>query len=311
MKTTMIGLIFTLALVMTVAGSVWGGLFDDVLKSVTPPSDDGTQEKQGIVEGLGGLLGVDEKKVDLIKKGIKTAASLQPIGGEEEVAIGRGVAVEAFSRFGGEYANDGLIKYISMVGQTIVEVSDRPELHFHFSILNSEEQNAFAAPGGYIFVTRGLLSSLNNEAELAGVLAHEVVHVTRRHMLETIRRGALLANVSDLTMSAMNKDPAMFANLIDHMSDILFTKGLDQKLEFEADVYGAEYVYRAGYNPQGLKDYLLTLKSQEGKTQSVFFSTHPETGERILKLDAALRRYPDAKNFPFLTKRFTNQVKRG
>ena len=310
MKTTILGLIFTISFAMMSAGSAWGGLFDDVLKSVTPPAEQ-KKDQPDVVEGLGGLLGVDEKKMGLIKKGIKTAKSLQPIGVEEEVAIGRGVAVEAFSRFGGEYGNEGLIRYINMVGQTVAEVSDRPELHYHFSILNSEEQNAFAAPGGYIFVTRGLLGALKNEAELAGVLAHEIAHVTRRHMLDTIRRGAILANVSDLTMSAMDQDPTLFANLIDQMSDMLFTKGLDKNLEFESDLYGAEYLYRAGYNPRGLKDYLLTLKSQEGKTRSVFFSTHPDTGERIRKLDAALRKYEDAKNFPFLTKRFGKRVKLG
>ena len=160
-------------------------------------------------------------------------------------------------------------------------------------------------------MTRGLLGSLKNEAELAGVLAHEIAHVTRLHMLDTIRRSAILSNVSDLSMSAMNKDPEMFASLIDQMSDLLFTKGLDKKLEFEADVYGAEYLYRAGYNPRGLKDYLMTLKSQEGTTQSVFFSTHPKTGERILKLDAALRKYNDAADFPFLMKRFMKKMKLG
>ena len=146
--------------------------------------------------------------------------------------------------------------------------------------MSTEEQNAFATPGGYIFVTRGLLTSLKNEAELAGVLAHEIAHVTRRHMLDTIRRGSILSNVSELTMSALDQNPELFGSLIDQMSEMLFTKGLDKKLEFEADVYGAEYLYRAGYHPRGLKDYLLTLKSQEGTTQSGFFSTHPDTGIR-------------------------------
>ena len=108
----------------------------------------------------------------------------------------------------------------------MAEVSDRPTLNYHFAILNSQEQNAFAAPGGYIFITVGLLKTLKNEAELAGVLAHEIAHVTKQHMLETIRRGAVLGSVSEFTLTAMKQDPEMFSNVIDEMTELLFTKGV-------------------------------------------------------------------------------------
>ena len=309
------GVMVAIVLSVFVASMAWGGLFDDVLKGIASPSDDREEardhETQDVVDGLGEMLGIEDKDLTILKKGLKAAESFKPIGIETEVAIGRGIAVEAFSRFGGEYENEALIRYVNFVGHTVSEFSDRPDLRYHFSILDSEERNAFAAPGGYIFVTRGLLRSLRNEAELAGVLAHEVAHVTRRHMLETIRRSAILTNVADVTLSAMDEDPAMFANIITHVSDVLFTRGLDKTLEFDADVYGTEYLYRAGYNPQGLRDYLLTLKRQEGETRSVFFSTHPETAERIRKLDALLKRYEDAADFPFLQKRFMNRVQSG
>ena len=163
----------------------------------------------------------------------------------------------------------------TVVGKTIGEVSDRPNLTYHFAILNSQEQNAFAASGRYVFVTIGLLRTLKNEAELAGVLANEVAHVTQKHMLNTIRRGAILANVSEFTLSAMDKNPEMFSNVIDEITDKLFTNGLDKDLEYEADVYGIEFAYRAGYNPNGLQDYLKTLQAQEGHAQSRFFQpTH-------------------------------------
>jgi len=188
-------------------------------------------------------------------------------------------------------------------------VSDRPNLNYHFAILNSREQNAFAAPGGYIFVTIGLLKTLKNEAELAGVLAHEVAHVTQKHMLETIRRGAILANVSDFTLSAMNKNPEMFSNVIDEITDKLFTKGLDKEKEFEADAFGVEYTYRAGYRPSGLRDYLKTLQSQEGYAQSRFFTTHPSTRVRIAKIETKLPEYQDGNAFPLLAQRFQQQMK--
>lgn len=266
------------------------------------------QDQPDLMEGLGGLFGAEKKDIDLLKKGLGVIQALQPIGEEEEITLGQAVAVEAFSRFGGEYHNESLTRYVNLVGQTIAEVSDRPNLAYHFAILNSEEQNAFAAPGGYIFVTIGLLKTLKNEAELAGVLAHEIAHVTQKHMLETIRRSALLSNVSELTLTVLNKDPQMFSNLIDEITDKLFTKGLDKEKEFEADEYGIEFAYRAGYNPRGLRDYLVTLRSQEGRARSRFFSTHPDTSERIAKLDRLLRKYPDGDALPFLTKRFARYM---
>jgi predicted Zn-dependent protease len=265
-------------------------------------------EPKGLIEGLGGMLGAKEKDLGLIKKGLKAVQSLQPIGVEEEIAIGQAVAIEAFSRFGGEYIDDKLAAYINLVGKTVAEVSDRPELTYRFAVLNSPEQNAFAAPGGYIFVTIGLLKTLKNEAELAGVLAHEVAHVTQKHMLKTLQRSSILANVTEFSMSAMNKDPQLFSNVIDATTDMLFEKGLDKELEFEADTYGIEYAYRAGYHPNGFRDYLATLQSQEGVADSRFFSTHPSTSERLRRAQDIAARYTGASKFPYLTERFRTRM---
>ena len=304
----------TIAMVMIISliffASEGFGFFDQIFKA--PPkkqqsqegqAQGGQQEQPGLLDVLG-VFGVKKKDIDLLKKGVGVVQALQPIGEEEEITLGEAVAVEAFSRFGGEYRGERLMRYVNLVGKTIADVSDRPNLNFHFAILNSQEQNAFAAPGGYIFVTIGLLKTLKNEAELAGVLAHEVAHITQKHMLETIRRGALLSNVSELTLSAMNKDPKMFSNVIDEITDKLFTKGMDKDKEFEADVYGVEFAYRAGYHPSGLRDYLKTLKSQEGHAQSRFFTTHPSTRIRISKIEGLLGKYADGMKFPVLTKRF-------
>jgi len=266
-------------------------------------------ESKGLLEGIGELLGAKEKDVDLIKKGLKTVQSLQPIGVEEEIAIGQAVAIEAFSRFGGEYKDDGLTTYVNLVGKTVADSSDRPELTYRFAILDSREQNAFAAPGGYIFVTIGLLKTLKNEAELAGVLAHEVAHVAQKHMLKTLQRSAILSNVSELSLSAMNKDPQLFSNVIGAANDMLFEKGLDKELEFEADAFGVEYAYRAGYHPNGLRDYLMTLQGQEGRATSRFFSTHPSTSIRLAKAKEVAARYADATKFPYLTERFRSRMK--
>ena len=270
-----------------------------------------SSQQPDLIGGLGAALGIKQQKIDLLKKGVGVVQAMEPIGEEEEITLGEAVAVEAFSRFGGEYSNPAWTRYINLVGKTVAEVSDRPTLNYHFAILNSQEQNAFAAPGGYIFITVGLLKTLNNEAELAGVLAHEIAHVTQKHMLDAIRRGALMGSVSELSLTAMKQDPALFSNVIDEMTDLLFTKGLDKDKEFEADVVGVEYAYRAGYNPQGLEDYLQTLAKEEGHVESKFFTTHPSTTLRISKIDTLLKEYSDIKNLPFLTERFHQYVKAG
>ena len=270
-----------------------------------------SSQQPDLIGGLGAALGMKQQKIDLLKKGVGVVQAMEPIGEEEEITLGEAVAVEAFSRFGGEYSNPAWTRYINLVGKTVAEVSDRPTLNYHFAILNSQEQNAFAAPGGYIFITVGLLKTLKNEAELAGVLAHEIAHVTQKHMLDAIRRGALMGSVSELSLTAMKQDPALFSNVIDEMTDLLFTKGLDKDKEFEADVVGVEYAYRAGYNPQGLEDYLQTLAKEEGHVESKFFTTHPSTTLRISKIDTLLKEYSDIKNLPFLTERFHQYVKAG
>lgn len=309
------GMIATLSalLVVGAAGPSWSFL-DQLL---TPPAEKKQgqnkaqtkpSEPKGLIEGIGGLLGAKDKDVDLIKKGLKAVQALQPIGLEEEIAIGQAIAIEAFSRFGGEYKNESLTTYVNLVGKTVADVSDRPELTYRFAILDSGEQNAFAAPGGYIFVTIGLLKTLKNEAELAGVLAHEVAHVAQKHMLKTLQRSAILSNVSEFSLSVMNKDPQLFSNVINAATDMLFEKGLDKDLEFEADVFGIEYAYRAGYHPSGLRDYLATLQSQEGKATSRFFSTHPPTSERLAKAKDLVARYADGARLPYLTERFRSRM---
>ncbi len=290
------------------------GFLDNLLKPApNQKADRPAQEKAAdgqpnLLEGIGGLFGVKKNEIDLVKKGVGVVEALQPIGEAEEIVLGEAVAVEAFSRFGGEYPNQAWNRYINLVGKTIAEVSDRPTLNYHFAILNSPEQNAFAAPGGYIFITVGLLKALKNEAELGGVLAHEIAHVTKRHMLDTIRRGAVLGSVSELSLTAMKKDPKMFSSAIDQMTELLFTKGLDKDKEFEADTVGVDYAYRAGYHPQGLKDYLQTLAKEEGHAKSRFFTTHPSTAERISKINTVLNGYSDIQGLPLLTTRFQQYV---
>ncbi|MBF0189754.1 MAG: M48 family metalloprotease [Magnetococcales bacterium] len=288
------------------------GLLDQVIQQATPSSASphnapppANTQGGGLIDGLGGALGVDPKKLDLIKKGVQTVQAMQPIGEEAERMLGESIGIEAFSRYGGLYRDEALTRYVNLVGRTVAEVTERPGLEYRFAILDSREENAFAAPGGYIFVTIGLLRSLKNEAELAGVLGHELAHVNRKHMLNTLQRSSVLSNISDLSMSAMNQDPKLLGAAIDQMNDLLFTHGIDKDLEFEADRFGLEYAQRAGYAPSGLQAYLHRLaRSQGGATRSVFFTTHPPVSDRLQRVDGQLTRLPPVKGLALLEERW-------
>ncbi|MCP9456300.1 MAG: M48 family metalloprotease, partial [Nitrospira sp.] len=112
----------------------------------------------------------------------------------------------------------------------------------------------------------------------------------------------------EFSLSVMNKDPNLFSNVIDAATEMLFEKGLDKEMEFEADTVGIEYTYRAGYHPNGLRDYLATLKSQEGIATSRFFSTHPSTAERLKRITDVAARYAEARYYPYLTERFRSRM---
>jgi predicted Zn-dependent protease len=249
-----------------------------------------------IVLFLGGPAWGQEKKKDDKKSGLEQLFNLgatvleatkemAPFTYEEERTIGQSVAIEVMARNGGAYLKEIPFLYVNKVGLSIARYSDRPNIPYHFAILNSEEANAFACPGGYIFVTLGLVRLIRDEAELAGVLAHEIAHVTEKHALTTIRRNRVLQSIGKITMTAMKKDPGVINQLTSLTTDVLFNKGVDKEMEFEADRKGTEYAYRTGYDPSGLMRFIRTLQDYRGKKQSVWFSTHPDTGERIRRLE--------------------------
>ena len=270
-------------------------------------------EQQRQEEPLGGILGTiikDKKTKEIIGALGKGIQSLQPIQYNEEKALGGAIATQVFSRFGGSYNNKSLLQYVNLVGNSVAMFSDRSNIPYHFAILNNPEPNAFAAPGGYVFITTGLLRKVKNEAELAGVLGHEIAHISQKHTLRTLQRSRSIQGISELSLSLMDKNPAMFRNIINDISTILFEHGLDQKLEYEADRVGTEFAYRVGYNPRGLNDFLKTLRKIRGKERSIFFKTHPSPSHRINKLlTEVLPNYRGIDKYRILTSRFKVETK--
>ena len=286
------------------------------LKEEPAKQEPKTQEQPAQEQGGGGLIGLgeslgvfDKKTSRILKQSVGTLQAFQPIGLEEEKAIGGSLAVEVFNKFGGPYKNPALQNYVNLVGKSMAEVSDRPEIDYHFAVLNTDAPNAFATPGGYVFVSVGLLRMLQNEAQLAGVLGHEIAHITQKHALQTLQRSKMLSGLSGLTMAAMNKDDSLFDQVINEVSNTLFTKGLDKNLEFEADKFGMEYAYRMGYHPEGLKNFLKILGKSQGRGSSIFLSTHPSPASRYQTLLRILPQYKGVGLYPVLSRRYQATIK--
>src|SRR5690606_22482768 len=156
---------------------------------------------------------------------------------------------------------------------------------------DTDSLNAFAAPGGYVFITRGLLLNMRNEAELAGVMAHEISHVLKRHHLNAIQKNAQTGLVADLaSMAAGSSKNAGLADKAIGASTELYARGLDKDDEFEADRMGVVLAARAGYDPYGLPAVLQTLDGMNSQDSglALMFKTHPAPQKRLELLDGLM-----------------------
>ncbi len=202
-----------------------------------------------------------------------------------------------------------LQRYVNRVGRWVSLHSERPNLEWKFGVIQSDNVNAFATPGGYILITKGLLAKLKNESELAGVLAHEVSHVVRKHHLAAIRKSGLMqagANVLS-EFAANSRSPVAKERLIGGAKEVL-SRGLDKGDEFEADRMGVVIAARSGYDPYGLPAVLQTLQGMNPQDSSLalMFSTHPAPGARLDELDRVMgTRLDRYAGQPQLAERFT------
>ncbi len=209
---------------------------------------------------------------------------------EEEILIGRQAHAQILQQYR-VYKDEKLHEYVRSVGSRLAAVGERPELTYTFTVLDSPEVNAFAAPGGYIYVTRGLMSYLNNEAELAAVLGHEVGHVALRHASRT-ERSQQMSNVLGTLLAVATGIPGAF--LAGDFAGSVFTAGYGRGLELEADEAGARYLAATGYAPEAMIDVIGVLKDQEifevkraeveGREPNVYhgvFASHPSADTRL------------------------------
>lgn len=231
--------------------------------------------------------GNEEEEADQIASAAdKLARAIDGYTYEEQVVLGEGVAIKSFQTQGELHSNQELQRYVNLVGKTIVDqISDKP-IPYSFAVVINETPNAWAGPGGFIFITTGLLKKMEDEAELAGVLAHEIAHVEQGHMIKMLRRGNFFQGISDIG-SASSDDMKKYSDTVSEAQAILFEKGLDRGMETEADALGVEIATVAGYDPSGLKRILQKLDS--GSSGGGWLSsTHPSISNRIRRIDDLL-----------------------
>ncbi len=206
---------------------------------------------------------------------------------DDEIAIGRQIAGNLLGA--APLVNDArLQQYVNRVGRWVASQSERPDLPWHFGVIEAGDMNAFSAPGGYIFVTRGLYTLLQNEAELAGVLAHEVGHVISKHHLKILQKSRLLDMGSQaLAQQVSNNDKVQ--KVIGSGAEIA-ARSLDKDAEFEADRIAVVLTARAGYDAYGLPGVLQQIghyAADDGNV-ALLFKTHPHPDARLQKLDVAM-----------------------
>jgi predicted Zn-dependent protease len=247
----------------------------------------GCPEFQQAAEGAARRSG-DQRLANTIRGGGNLISGLLPIGYEEEQSIGQAIALQVIARYGGVYEKPDLTRYVNLVGRSVALTCDRADIEYRFAILNHDSINAFAAPAGYIFVTRGLLKTVRNEAELATVLGHEIGHVTEKHILDIIQRSKQIAGVAETGLAYANKNPDLFKNVIDGAVKKLLDEGLDQNKELESDHLGVIFASRVGYDATAYATFLERLRALKGDDQA-FFKTHPKFSDRLTVVQTTIR----------------------
>jgi predicted Zn-dependent protease len=207
---------------------------------------------------------------------------------EDEVRIGRQVAGDLLGA-APLVKDEKLQRYVNDVGRWVASQSNRKELNWHFGVIESDDINAFAAPGGYVFLTKGLYKRLNNEAELAGVLAHEIAHVSKKHHLNLLKQSAMIGMLAQTVSKEVKSGDQAVQNLIGNGAEML-ARGLDKEAEFEADRIGVVYAARSGYDAWGLPTVLQDMAAINTKDDrlALLYKTHPTAADRLVRLGEAV-----------------------
>jgi predicted Zn-dependent protease len=234
--------------------------------------------------GYAAAASIDLGRIFDVGRDLRTATT--SLDEPEEIAVGREVAGRTLGA-APLVADAELQAYVNRVGRWVAMQSERPDLPWHFGVLDTSSVNAFAAPGGYVLITRGLYEMLNSESQLAGVLGHEIGHIVQRHHVKVMQQSAL---VSAGARAAQRSDRSLLVNNLIGTGAEVMARGLDKDAEFEADRIGVVLAARAGYSPYGLVEvlHLLAARTADDASLALLFKTHPAPGERLTQLGDAL-----------------------
>ena len=223
----------------------------------------------------------------------------------EEIALGRNITGSLLGA-APLVKDEALQQYVNKVGRWVASQSERADLPWKFGVIESSDLNAFAAPGGYVLITKGLYQKLTNEAQLAGVLGHEIAHVVKKHQLKVLQKQQLLNTGSSWLKEKFAKGNKLADKVIGSGAEIS-ARSLDKDAEFEADRMGMVLATRAGYDAYGLAEVLQTIGQTNKADSSValLFKTHPAPDERLAKLgDSAGAKFDNIKPGKRLENRF-------
>ncbi len=223
------------------------------------------------------------------------------IDDRQEIALGDSVAGEVEAKYGGEYPDPVLVSYVQQVGGRVAAHAERQTVPYRFSVVHSDEINAFALPGGRIYVTTGLLARMSNEAQLAAVLGHEVGHVSARDSAVELSRVMGVSLLVQIAASLMNsngesEEDAQNVTAVAGVVYGLISNGFSRDYEYRADRLALNYMYRAGYNPLAMAQVMQIIQQEGGDKSAIeeFLSTHPSANNRIDEIERWIRAsYPD------------------
>lgn len=276
------------------------------------------------VTKVGGMAGqatgfvTAEQSDALVRSAQAAEKTFQDITPEQEYYIGRAVAgtvLSTYKPFDLQQAND----YLNLLGQTVAQFSPKPETFggYHFLLLDTDEVNAFAAPGGLILISRGMVRCCKSEDELVAVLAHEISHVNQQHGLKAIRKGRLTSALTTLGAAAgqtlggaqLAEVTAAFEGSVSDITGTMMNSGYARTTEFEADKGAVAIMGKLGYNPAALVTMLEQMQSQLKPDSKGFAKTHPAPEVRIVELKKTLVSSQNAPASAVRVKRFEKNMK--
>lgn len=215
---------------------------------------------------------------ELLLRGVQII-QLSTLSERQEVALGKQINDQLVSSDVKLYTDRAVNSYVNDIGQTLVPYSDRPNLPYTFQVVDSDQVNAFATMGGYVYVTTGLMKTADNEAQLASVMGHEIGHIASRHSLEQMRQMALAQGV--ISAAGVDRNAAVNIGV-----ELALRRPNSRQDEFEADQRGLATLQQAGYAPRAMVDFMQKLLNQG--SLPTFLSTHPAVSDRIDALNRAI-----------------------